>query len=183
MNDIDPSQQLAFTSHVMPDKQQQQQQQEPEFVVPQICNTPDRKSRLRNITKKEGTLPEVPNLDRLTSPELEISTDGTWSPSNTQAHSDLVLSQGSQRTNLNWSSQVSFSDSLTDDSENIHEFDLCFGGAEGGVKEHPEPTENVKKTFQTYVDELLENFESLINMHEKVSGFFYILLKIYKTYY
>ena len=180
---MDPFQQLAFAPHMPDTRQQQQQQQEPEFLVPQVCNTPDRKSRLRSVTKKEGTLPEVSNLDRLTSPELEISTDGTWSPSNSQAHSDLVLSQGSQRTNLNWSSQVSFSDSLTDDSENIHEFDLCFGGAEGGDKGHSEPTENVKKTFQTYVDELLENFESLVNMHVKVSGFFYILLKIYNTYY
>ncbi|XP_065063886.1 uncharacterized protein LOC135690297 [Rhopilema esculentum] len=118
---------------------------ESEFLVPQ---SPSIRRKLREDRSCVGKLPEVPNWDRSTSPELKITKDTNWSPSEIQAS----FPQGRSRGSMPMSSQLSFSDSLTDDSENMHEFDLYF-------EKEANSKEEQGNTFQTYVNDVFNTLE------------------------
>ena len=116
---------------------------ESEFLVPMSPSI--RRKQDRTCV---GKLPEVPNWDRSTSPELKITKDTNWSPSENQAS----FPQGRSRGSMPMSSQISFSDSLTDDSENMHEFDLYF-------EKEASSKEEQGNTFQAYVNDVFNTLE------------------------
>ena len=91
--------------------------QSPQFLVPRFENS---QKRCRRGPPDTG-LPEVPNVSRSMSPGLNIANGLNWARVQSQA---VAASQ--RHSYLPLSSQLSFSDSLTDESENVNEFDLLF---------------------------------------------------------
>lgn len=144
----------------------------PEFLMPQICG-----ERLEN---RNNDLPEVPSLNRSTSPMLNIPNASSWInfPKRAPSH------PASQRLSvLPLSSQLSFSDSLTDESENVNEFDLLFEKSPKHNGGSPKQNGSIKKqngvgngTFHSYVNEVLADFfTGDFDSCEKVFRFIYIL--------
>ncbi len=94
----------------------------------------------------------MPNSQNTHSPQLSIGSNDMWVPGSSQAHNDVVLSQGSSQSVFHRSSQVSFSDSLTDDSEVINEFDLNF-------ETEANEESSSKVIFQAFIEELLRDVD------------------------
>ena len=148
----------------------------PEFLVPQLRNTP---MNWRRETANGG-LPEVPNLDRSTSPVLHIGGGSNWASRENQAHAP-----SQRRSDLPLSSHLSFSESLTDDSENLNEFDLLFENSPKHNGSNPKQNGSTRKqnggTFHAYVNEVFDDiFIDDYDSCEKVKFIFevYFLLPL-----
>eukprot|EP00794_Sanderia_malayensis_P019435 gene19435-21359_t len=111
----------------------------------------------------------VPNSHHSTSPQLSFGSNDIWAPTAKQAplndnsnnnndhhhqHNDVILSQGSSQSSmLNRSTQASFSESMTDDSEAVNEFDLNFEC--DAAKRDLNPSSDSNQLLQAFVEELL----------------------------
>ena len=114
------------------------------------------------LSGRQGSPYLDPYLESSTSPLINVPGSEVWTPgsevwtpgnnNNPEAVTDSVLHR---------SSHVSFGDSLTDDSEAVHQLDLSFDGLASSDKE-------TKRMFEAYVDDLLECYSELNFIQEEV---------------
>ena len=122
-----------------------------DFVVPRRCNSV---KRPRRETPRSGPL-KPSCSDRLTSPILAVG-ESNWTNEESQA-----IASAQRRSALPLSSQLSFSESLTDDSENVNEFDLLFENSPSRTDKRTKHNGSSTRkqnggTFHAYVNEVLD---------------------------
>ena len=149
-----------------------------EFLVPQSSNSIEKTRKDSPVTGRFNPS----SVDRLTSPALTIGGSG-WDGMENQ-----VYVPPQSRSALPLSSQLSFSESMTDDSENVTEFDLLFENSpsrnERRLKQYGGSSRKQNgSTFHAYVNEVLDEiFEDDFDTCGKVGKFGVIIFFYFIIY-